>query len=254
MASPGKISYDTYTPPERNNPVERGGNELSTKQTNFLRIWCRDFASGSSVPDESVTALAQVLQTKPELVHEHINQIYKSHPTKEQVRAYLFAETNNHLQPETRELVKNFVTACRRRYSPTDKRRSVNKGRYCCTFKCGYRTERAFDWRRHEETHEPQDIWLCTLCTPKPFLVGRKDKFLKHVNDKHSNVVAKEIQDSSKVDYVPTADLNCPYCGTESGTWDERCKHVVGHFEDVKRGAKRVRIVREDDEDEDELS
>lgn len=32
---------------------------------------------------------------------------------------------------------------------------SVSAGPYRCTFGCRYRTKRTFDWRHHEETHEP---------------------------------------------------------------------------------------------------
>jgi hypothetical protein len=83
-----------------------------------------------------------------------------------------------------------------------------------------------------------------------PFLVNRKDKFLKHVNDKHRDYTAEKALDDSKVAFVPSADLACPYCRAESGSWDERCRHVLGHFEDeVERGMKRVRLVREEDDE-----
>ena len=65
--------------------------------------------------------------------------------------------------------------------------------------------------------------------------------------------MAEKVLDNSKVAFVPRAELRCPYCRTDSGSWDERCRHVLGHFEDeVERGMKRVRIVREEQEDEHE--
>ncbi|KAF2834009.1 hypothetical protein CC86DRAFT_312263 [Ophiobolus disseminans] len=255
--------------------AEEGSNKLANKQKKFLRLWYEDFAQlsvGSPPPSECVSALAKVIRTQPHLVFEYIDQRHKSvHDTGRSLLTeelsqasphsphdpYLLAEANDHLEPITLTLVEKYVTACRRRRSQNDGRRSVNTGPYRCTFGCGYRTKRAFDWRRHEETHDPQELWLCTICSQKdsqnPFLVNRKDKFLKHVNDKHGGYAAEKVLDSSKVAFVPRAELACPLCGTDSGSWDERCRHVLGHFEDeVERGMKRVRVVREEPEDDDE--
>jgi hypothetical protein len=85
-----------------------------------------------------------------------------------------------------------------------------------------------------------------------PFLVNRKDKFLKHAADKHADSRAERILDKSKLAFVPRAELGCRYCEEECGNWDERCRHVLGHFEDeVERGIKRVKLAQtEGDEDE----
>jgi hypothetical protein len=88
-----------------------------------------------------------------------------------------------------------------------------------------------------------------------PFLVNRKDKFLKHATDKHAASGPDTVLDKSKLAFVPRAELGCRYCGEECGNWDERCRHVLGHFEDeVERDIKRVKIVEKDREDEQETS
>jgi len=252
-----------------------GGNEkLATKQKRFLQLWYQDFAEidiDSSLSTEYVADLAKIIRSQPQLVLAFVNKRHRdSHDTEQtptiedgagkpprstqqlldRSEVDLLVEANSHLPLATLSLVEKYVVACRRRRAQNDGRRSVNTGPYKCTFGCGYRTKRAFDWRRHEETHEPQELWLCTICTMQnPFLVNRKDKFLKHVNDKHKDYTTEKALDSSKVAFVPRADLACSYCGTESGSWDERCRHVLGHFEDeVERGLKRVRLVREEDD------
>lgn len=259
--------------------VEDENHRLATKQMKILRLWCNEFPDlnvDSPLPNDFITAFAKVIQTQPYLVAEYIDrkrkgiQQSRSSPStvhSPQISPYQpqapssnsdrssISKANSHLPPITLDLVSKYITACQRRRSQNDGRRSVNKGPYKCTFGCGYRTKRAFDWRRHEETHEPQELWLCSICGQKdsqnPFLVNRKDKFFKHVNDKHKGWAAEKVLDSSKVAFVPRAELACSICGVECGSWDERCRHVLGHFEDeVERGLKRVRLVREEDEGE----
>jgi hypothetical protein len=66
---------------------------------------------------------------------------------------------------------------------------------------------------------------------------------LKHAADKHADSRAERILDKSKLAFVPRAELGCRYCEEECGNWDERCRHVLGHYEDeVERGIKRVKL------------
>ena len=261
--------------------TETGRGGLAKKQKRLLRLWYEDFAQHdvtSLLLNDCMVSLAKAIQAQPELVSEYIRQRHKNiddigqtidndhrgrisscstHTSETNAESYSLTEANEHLPPTILKLVEKYVSACRRRRSQNDGRRSVNTGPYRCTFGCGYRTKRAFDWRRHEETHEPQELWLCTLCSQQdlqnPFLVNRKDKFLKHVTDKHGEWTAEQVLDMSKVAFIPRAELGCTYCGTDSGSWDERCRHVLGHFEDeVERGIKRVRVIREEQEDDDE--
>jgi hypothetical protein len=245
---------------------------LTRKQQRFLRQWYNDFARpdvDASISEEHKVALATAIEAQPNLVLSYIEQRCNgddiaSHAIDNETRAvespqyrqdigldagpYTLAEANHHLPKPILTLVEKYVSACRRRRSQNDGRRSVNSGPYRCTFGCGYRTKRAFDWRRHEETHEPQELWLCTMCSHNdnnnPFLVNRKDKFLKHATDKHVHIGAEDVLESSRLAFVPLAELRCPYCGEDSGSWDERCRHVLGHFDDeVERGVKRAKVM-----------
>jgi hypothetical protein len=242
---------------------------LTSKQKSFLWQWHRDFGQAGcdlSLSNERIRGLATAIETSPQLTAQYIKVQHKNHIdtgqpsdvkrprnvrlehhflTRRPSDIHSLADANPHLSTTTLSLVERYVAACRRRRSQTDGRRSVNKGPFRCTFGCGYETKRAFDWRRHEETHEPQELWLCNICrqrdTLNPFLVNRKDKFLRHVSDKHGEVGVEEVLDKSKVDFRPRAVQGCPLCELEkSWSWDERCKHVLGHFEDeVERGARR---------------
>jgi hypothetical protein len=254
---------------------------LTRRQLRLLTSWYEDFAQPSIAPslsDEPMLAFAAAIQARSQIVIDYVRRRRNSTDTAEHVtsveredhdspcsegsdqhntESYTLAGANSHLPPPTLSLIDKYISACRRRRSPNDGRRSVNTGPFRCTFDCGYRTKRAFDWRRHEETHEPQELWLCCICSQSdvvnPFLVNRKDKFLKHAADKHMDSRAEKILDKSKLAFVPRAELSCRYCEEESVNWDERCRHVLGHFEDeVERGTKRVKIV-ETERDVDEL-
>jgi hypothetical protein len=254
---------------------------LTRKQQRFLRQWYNDFARpdiNTSISEVHKVALATAIEAQPNLVMDYIeqrrngnditehvidmeNQGIESPRSRKGIAAdtgpYTLAEANNHLPKSILALVEKYVSACRRRRSQNDGRRSVNSGPYRCTFGCGYRTKRAFDWRRHEETHEPQELWLCAVCSHNdsnnPFLVNRKDKFIKHAADKHTHLGPEAVLESSRLAFIPLVELRCPYCGDDNGSWDERCRHVLGHFEDeVERSVKRAKVMHrgyEDDQD-----
>jgi hypothetical protein len=245
---------------------------LTHRQQRLLQHWYEDFAQSNDVnssSDKLVDALATIVHAQKRLILEFIEIKCQGKDTAEdttetecqgsastrstdatelRTHSYSLVKANNHLDPPTLVLVEKYISACRRRRSPNDGRRSVNMGPYRCTFSCGYQTKRAFDWRRHEETHEPQELWLCNLCSnTSPFLVNRKDKFLKHIADKHAQGDAEHMLGKSKVPFVPREELGCKICGVRSGTWDERCRHVLGHYEDeVERGLKRLRGNRQE--------
>lgn len=233
---------------------------LTSKQKGLLRQWNRDFGHPSydqPPPPQRIQAIAAAIEASPELVARYIEDQVKDADAgqREDPKKFRYsdlvqqliltscssdnqslADANSHLSPNTLSLVEKYVAACRRRRSQTDGRRSVNKGPFRCTFGCGYETKRAFDWRRHEETHEPQELWLCDICrqrdTLNPFLVNRKDKFLRHVSDKHNGASVENVLEKSKVDFRPRAVHGCPMCELDKAwSWDERCKHVLGHFE-----------------------
>jgi hypothetical protein len=261
-----------------------GQDLLKKKQTKFLKLWPENFNGpgfDSRPPEEYIKALAISIGAQPYSVAQYFEQglwrlddgTWNSDDTTDGDRTpsrqfrhtnlhrepYSLAQANSHLSATTLAFVENYVSACRRRRSQNDGRRSVNTGPFNCTFGCGYRTKRAFDWRRHEETHEPQELWLCIICIQRdannPFLVNRKDKFLKHTTDKHADYSLEKVLEESKVDFVPRAEWSCVYCGFENDSWENRCRHVLAHFEDeaeaeAERGKKRSREIMESDKDE----
>ncbi|KAH7401655.1 hypothetical protein BKA66DRAFT_405447 [Pyrenochaeta sp. MPI-SDFR-AT-0127] len=262
---------------------------LRPKQRKFVRQWFDAFVKSESkviLSNEAMNALATLTQAPPQLIIDYIKNTYTNptevgagtsirpldtDPSRQRTlscsqESYTLTTANKHLLPATLALVTKYIMACRRPRPGIDGRRTVNTGPFHCTIGCGYRTKRSFDWRRHEETHEPQELWLCTLCSPtnthedtqtdggknritfrkEPFLVSRKDKFLKHAKESHKEWEPEKVLGLSKVEYKPSVDLHCPKCGTGSKTWDERCKHVLGHFEDeAEQTSKRQRFMYE---------
>lgn len=242
---------------------------LSDEQKSFIHQWRQTFSSHPQdpmPPNESINALATLLQSSPQPIREYLNTDYETRrrlksaseqaaasqlSTKEQSSPlrteYVLKEANQRLDPHTLALVEKYVASCRRRRTQNDGRRSVNEGPLKCTYGCGYRTKRAFDWKRHEETHEPQELWLCHLCCqneePNPFLVNRKDKFLKHVKDAHKKWEPEVVFEMSKVDFQADFNPRCHLCPNVSTTWDDRCRHVLSHYEDsVQRDARKGRV------------
>jgi hypothetical protein len=100
-----------------------------------------------------------------------------------------------------------------------------------------------FDWRRHEETHSPQELWLCHYCVQNsdqtPFLVNRRDKFLRHAKEIHKEREAEDVLDISRVDFHPEFDPHCPLCPDTTSSWEDRCKHIIAHFEDEEHGGSK---------------
>ena len=262
-----------------------GTERLDSDQKDFIRQWYTTFAKSKSqtlLSSDSMSALSTLTQARPQLILAYIRDLcsdisdsnqppiiqeYGTVSTQQHLssciqKPYILSTANDHLPQTTLHLVNKYINTCRRIRPRTDRRRSVNSGPYRCTFGCGYRTKRTFDWRRHEETHEPQELWLCTLCQKhsdkmdeqkdtdgsrkEPFLVSRKDKFLRHARECHKDWLSERVLDISRVDYRPRGELDCPRCGVRSRSWDERCRHVLGHFEDeVEQGVKRPDIVSE---------
>lgn len=121
------------------------------------------------------------------------------------------------------------------------------------------------DWRRHEETHWPQKRWECLIqespatvschiCSRSIDLAGqplvhnhaacvgttyrkghefpRKDKLMRHVNEKHGWTANVETWHED----VPSDwKRQCGFCGSMFETWDTRCNHVGQHFMEGKR-------------------
>jgi len=126
------------------------------------------------------------------------------------------------------------VETCNNKRTRNNGRRRVYVGKYECTFNCGYRTKRAFDWKRHEENHQPQNFWLCTICSQKKratFLVHRTDKLFKHVQDKHADSNPEDVIKSSELAYKASFKPQCGFCGYAFNSWGDRNEHILYHFD-----------------------
>lgn len=239
--------------------------KLTKKQKMFIRQW-KNLAKQESLPflaHEEVNALATLMGVPPQPVLEYIHrkfiapsaaqstnnfQLPQSHtlpkPQPSSTSGYSFREANQHMPAATLESAENYVFACHRRRPQSDGRRTINDGPFRCTYGCGYRTKRPFDWKRHEETHEPQELWLCHLCVQNddqnPFLVNRKDKFLGHIKGSHKGWEPEKILNMSKLKFNADFNPRCPFCSDEISTsWEERCKHIIAHYEDEIHNGSR---------------
>lgn len=253
-----EVRSSTGTP--QINPTQNKVYKLRGEQKDFIRHWFKSIAKGQEKPYlaiEEIDAFATLVKAPPQAIREYVQKKLKSTKgaenyvglnvseqggiktegvTHQSYSQYTLREANKHLDDTTLDSIEKYVSASQRRRTQSDGRRSVNQGPYRCTFGCGYRTKRSFDWRRHEETHEPQELWLCHFCKQKgdinPFLVNRKDKFLQHVKDSHIGRDAEDVLEISFIDFRAKFNPQCPICPHTFQTWDERCKHVLSHFED----------------------
>ncbi|ORY08931.1 hypothetical protein BCR34DRAFT_469593, partial [Clohesyomyces aquaticus] len=232
---------------------------ITNKQKRFIQKWHRDFVKDQGNPylsSEDIAALATLLKVPVYAVHEYIHRKYISPPaaqsttnfqldaaqphmnqtgSKNSNSGYSIRGANAHLSPEDLRLVEAYVKGAKRPRARKDGRRKKNEGPFQCTFGCGYRTERAFDWRRHEETHEPQELWLCHLCRQtrekSPYLVNRKDKFIKHAKHVHKGWEPEHLLSMSNTSFNANMDPECPFCDEHFNSWEDRCQRILAHYE-----------------------
>ncbi|KAF2202468.1 hypothetical protein GQ43DRAFT_352556, partial [Delitschia confertaspora ATCC 74209] len=231
---------------------------ITKKQKKFIRNWYKNHATvqgNQFLTREDVSALATLLRIPVHTVVEWMNRkifnqmstatasgtnvhgpsLLTEGPRLPSDAGYSLRQANSHLAADVLDQVDKYVTACQRRRTPTDGRRKVNAGRYKCTFGCGYRTSRVYDWKRHEETHQPQNLWLCHICRQSgnhaPFLVNRNDKFLKHAKDVHGDMKPDEVLEISKVDFRADFNAKCHLCAEVFSSWDDKCQHVIYHYD-----------------------
>ena len=136
---------------------------------------------------------------------------------------------------------------------------------FSCTLEHGCRRSFAKkgDWKRHENTHYPQEIWLCSheTCTSKPikhktFL--RRDRFAQHYRDAHGNgnnipIVAADsyrlaVHGSKWPRKCPFQE--CPKSNFPS--FDDRLEHVAREHFKKKRNHPDVHSWKSSNEDEDQ--
>ncbi|OCL03595.1 hypothetical protein AOQ84DRAFT_255723, partial [Glonium stellatum] len=237
---------------------------VTLEQGNFIRKWYKIFIKEKGqqayLSNEHYNALATLIDLDPQTVHNWIGQnlmtpdvgvspentifpprLDQDAPTQPTLRIPNRPDTqasseHSQLSKEIIRLINNHVEACNSKRAKTDGRRRVNSGKYECTFNCGYRTKRPFDWKRHEENHQPQNFWLCSICSqgerPSNFLVHRNDKLLKHIQDKHTGSTADDVIKSSEIAYKASFKPRCGFCGHDFEAWEERNKHILQHFDD----------------------
>jgi hypothetical protein len=138
--------------------------------------------------------------------------------------------------------------------------------RYPCTVGCQRKFGSASDWKRHEENKYPQKLWFCTLCgdvddASMSDLYYRKDKFLKHVRTKHAAWMNDHHSDGAERAITHCAVLlplalapfpsECMFCEEEFQQWDDRCTHLLAHF-DNKMDIGAITTDDDDDNDDDD--
>ncbi|KAH0557175.1 hypothetical protein GP486_005032 [Trichoglossum hirsutum] len=157
-------------------------------------------------------------------------------------------------------LVTGSTHAAVDRLSPEDTKRKP----YQCTFGCDNRFSTRSDFRRHEETHCPQNEWICCYklppvlgeegikcvfcdemnptanhinrehncqsCLEKRPTFRRKDKFREHLFLKHSQPFITPNMESWCRPIASKFNKSCGFCGHRFRTWLERIDHVADHF------------------------
>ena len=113
------------------------------------------------------------------------------------------------------------------------------KGKWKCTLGCGWSHRDKGNWKRHERTHYPPEIWLCNHpdCLNKNHQARasfRKDLAKRHFKSKHN----QELKDSEIEIYrkvVPDSlfPRSCCFqnCDHSFATFDDRSSHIETHLQ-----------------------
>ena len=111
---------------------------------------------------------------------------------------------------------------------------------YACTSRCGAKFKSKGEWKRHEETNYPQELWYCCIgtCKSKPAkkrVSFRKDHYKNHLIKQHGyiQVTNQDLRESR----FPINSLfsrqcifqNCDECFED---WKERTNHIAKEFEE----------------------
>ena len=107
---------------------------------------------------------------------------------------------------------------------------------YNCTYnRSGPSFANKHAWKRHEELHRPQKLWICPekdckARLPKKGLFTRLDRLRTHLSKLHpsKNIDLTSCQKILKKNF----DKRCIFksCPTQFGSWRERIEHLDGHF------------------------
>ncbi|KAF2808463.1 uncharacterized protein BDZ99DRAFT_370060, partial [Mytilinidion resinicola] len=142
---------------------------------------------------------------------------------------------NDHLPQEIRRSIEQYIAMCGRQRA-FHRDLSGDEYAYECIAKCGYRTNSRDHWKLHEETHQPQEFYICGICKDKSgeekyVVFGRRKELLFHIRHEHPDQDAEGIVKQSKQDYVAGFKRNCEFCGDLFITWDSRNEHILAHFD-----------------------
>ena len=134
--------------------------------------------------------------------------------------------------------LRTFQDVRPRRPPCTDEKSLPSNSMYQCTLGngCSQYFKAKGDWKRHENTHFPQEFWLCgsgSCASNNRFL--RKDRFLEHCNKAHPEAeITSESSNCFRYDVVGSQwPRECPYrsCGKNNfPTFDDRLEHVAKHY------------------------
>ena len=107
---------------------------------------------------------------------------------------------------------------------------------FACTHQCGRRFAKKGAWVKHEETHYPQQLWVCFIPScpenEKPWL--RRDHFGKHFKKDHKDI--EMLEQHYKISRLP---INSRYprkchfkrCEYRSFVdWRDRNDHIAWHY------------------------
>ena len=115
----------------------------------------------------------------------------------------------------------------------------ATNGKWKCTLGCNWSHKDKGNWKRHERTHYPPEIWLCNHsdCSNKTYRARasfRKDLAKRHFRSKHN----QELNDSEIEIYrkvVPDSLFPrrcCFYnCDHNFATFDDRSSHIETHLQ-----------------------
>lgn len=233
--------------------------EVNVIAAEIMRSWYKDLChmEGPIEPlsTEQVMTLAILLKLRPQTVHNWVTQNLITGSNKdEQAASRSLANTTisdptKNLSWEILQLVERYVNASNQKTTAIGGYyRLFNAWKYECTFGCGYRTKFVLNWERHEESHQPQNFWLCAVCNQEKrpvCLVHRPEKLREHIQDKHASSNTKDLIESSQLAYKAGFKPRCGFCGYAFKSWEDRNKHILYHFNAEGSDARNMSQWRE---------
>ena len=175
---------------------------------------------------------------KEQLSYERLEQ----HLQHENARSH-----NNEAAPERPfnavpgdEQIARFYRNYQHEYKRNRKSEQAEPGVFVCTFGCGWSHNTKANWKRHERTHYPQEIWLCRhpKCASKnekKRVSLRADLLRRHHREHHKG--EGELTDQQLEDCcinVPDSSFprECVYlhCGHRFSSFEDRLSHHAIHL------------------------